>query len=111
MDPRMIPKGSSSEYNYGEQDGVRRPNVAGVYFHEQSGKFVESAGVKRGDGSIAYFQDTGKIQADAFVQIGYKPATEAQVKEYQAQKENQAKANRIEASRTTTVMSSDSRGK
>lgn len=107
MDPRMIPKGGSQEYNYGEQDGQRRPNQPGVYFHPQAGKFVETAGVKRPDGSRSYATQEGKIQADAFVQLGYRPANEKELKEYQAEQEAKAKAQRIEDTRTTTVMSNE----
>lgn len=110
MDPRMIPKGApNGEYTFGEQDGTRRANEAGVYYHPQADKFVETAGVKRQDGSMAHHRDTGKIQADAFVQIGYKPATDEQVSDYRAKQKDQETANRIEASRTTTVMSSKKR--
>ncbi len=105
MDPRMIPKNApNGEYNYGEQDGTRRPNQAGVYFHPEANKFVETAGVQRPDGSIAYAQQTGKIQADAFAQLGYRPATEEQLQAYQAQKKDQATANRVAASRKTTAL-------
>jgi hypothetical protein len=105
MDPRMISKGRpSGEYNYGEQDGSRRANEPGVYYHPQADKFVETAGAPRSDGSIAYAQHTGKVQADAFVQIGYRHATKEEATAYEARKKDQEKANRIEASRKTTVL-------
>lgn len=109
MDPRMVPKGSSSEYNYGEQDGKAQPNQPGVYFHPQAQTFIETTGIKRPDGSITYSRDAGKIQADAFVQIGYRPASEKELAEYRAKQESAAKAQRIEESRTTTAMSSPAR--
>jgi hypothetical protein len=111
MDPRMIPKGSGPEYNYGEQDGKARPNEPGVYFHPDAGKFVETTGVKRPDGSMAYARDAGKIQADAFKQIGYRPATEQELKEYRADQEAKAEAERKKATATTTVMSSSNERK
>lgn len=109
MDPRMIPKGSGPEYNYGEMEGKARPNEPGVYFHPQAQKFVETTGVKRPDGSRVYAQQAGKIQADAFVQLGYRPASEQELKEYQARQEATAKAERVEKTRKTTVMSSPAR--
>lgn len=104
MDPRMIPRGSSSEYNYGEQDGKARPNEPGVYFHPQAGKFIETTGVKRPDGSMAYSRDAGKIQGDAFTQLGYRPANEKELKEFRATQEEQARAKKIAESRKTTVL-------
>lgn len=111
MDPRMIPKGGSAEYNYGEQDGKARPNEPGVYFHPQAGKFIETTGIQRSDGSVSYARDPGKIQGDAFTQLGYRPATEEELKEYRSQQEGKAKARRIEESRKTTVMSSSKQEK
>lgn len=109
MDPRMIPKGSGPEYNYGEQDGKVRPNEPGVYFHPQAQKFVETTGIKRPDGTISYARAAGKIQADAFKQIGYRPADAKELEAYRAQQADRAKAQRIKESSTTTVMSSDPR--
>jgi hypothetical protein len=105
----MIPKGSAQEYNHDGQGGEARPNEAGVYFHPQAQKFVETAGVKRPDGSIAYAQGAGKIQGDAFTQIGYRPATDEELKEYRAQQKERAEAQRLKDSRKTTAMSSQSR--
>ena len=101
MDPRMNKNG---EYNWAERGG-RQPNQPGVYFHPEAGKFVETAGQRRPDGSVAYSDDTGKLQADAFVQMGYRPASEEERKQYEQKLKDQEKANRIAASRTTTVMS------
>lgn len=109
MDPRMIPKGSGPEYNYGEQDGKVRPNEPGVYFHPQAQKFVETTGIKRQDGSKVYAREPGKIQADAFVQLGYRPASDEELKEYQAKQKDSEKAAKIENGRTTTSMSSPGR--
>lgn len=109
MDPRMIPKGSGPEYNYGEQDGKARPNEAGVYFHPQAQKFVETHAIRRQDGTSVYPQDSGKIQADAFVQLGYRPASEEELKEYRAGQEAKAKAQKVKENRTTTVLSSNGR--
>lgn len=109
MDPRMIPKGSGPEYNYGEQDGKARPNEPGVYFHPQAQKFVETTGIKRPDGSVTYSRDAGKIQADAFTQLGYRPATDEERGYYQAAQQAAAKVQRIRESRTTTSLSSASR--
>lgn len=104
MDPRMIPKGGSNEYNYGEQDGIRRPNQPGVYYHPQADKFVETAGQVRPDGETVYHAQEGKIQADAFVQIGYRPATKEELEAFKAKKKDQEKANRIAASRSSTII-------
>lgn len=109
MDPRMIPKGSGPEYNYGEQDGKARPNEPGVYFHPQAEKFVETTGIKRPDGSVTYAAQEGKIQGDAFRQLGYRPANEKELKEYRAQQAEKAKAQRVKESSTTTVMSTPPR--
>lgn len=103
MDPRLANKG---EYNFGERSGTALPNNPGVYYHPQANKFVETAGQRREDGSIAYFENSGKIQADAFAQIGYRAATDEERKAYEAMKKDQEKANRVEASRITTAMSS-----
>lgn len=109
MDPRMIPRGSGPEYNYGEQEGKVRPNEPGVYFHPQAGRFIETTGIQKPDGSIAYARDPGKIQADAFKQIGYRPATEEELKEYRSMREDQVKARRLAESRKTTTLSSNER--
>lgn len=106
MDPRMVPKGGSQEYNFGEQYGERQPNMPGVYFHPHAQKFVETAGIKRPDGSKAYHADQGKIQADAFVQMGYRPADEEESGYYKEAQKAAATVERIRNSRTTTVMSS-----
>ncbi len=108
MDPRMIPRGGSKEeYNYDQNSGgPGRPNEAGVYFHPAAGKFIETFGVQRSDGSMTYAQETGKIQADAFAQIGYRPASDEEVKQYRAQQADRAKAKKIAESRTTTSMGS-----
>lgn len=105
MDPRMIPKGSGPEYNYGEQDGKVRPNEPGVYFHPQAQKFIETTGIKRPDGSIAYASAPGKIQGDAFVQMGFRPASEQEREYYKSAQAAAAKAQKMRQSRTTTVMS------
>lgn len=109
MDPRMIPKGSSSEYNYGEQDGKARPNEPGVYYHPAAGKFIETTGTKRPDGSMAYAQDTGKIQADAFKQIGYRPATPEEASHHRNEQAKHAEAMNAKSKSTTHVISSRGR--
>lgn len=106
MDPRMIPRGSGPEYNHDGQGGQARPNEPGVYFHPQAEKFIETAGTKKPDGSISYASGPGQIQGDAFAQLGYRPASKDELKEYRAQQEQKAKAQRIEESSKTTVMSS-----
>ena len=104
MDPRMIPKGApNGEYNYGEQDGTRQPNAPGVYYHPQAKKFTETAHVVREDGSKAYARDQGKIQGDAFTQIGYRPANEQELKEYEERKRESAA--KIEAARKAKARS------
>lgn len=91
MDPRMIPKGApNGEYNFGEQDGTRRANEPGVYYHPGAQKFVETFGVERPDGSVTYAKESGKIQGDAFVQLGYRPASEQELKEYAERKKESA---------------------
>lgn len=105
MDPRMIPQGSSSEYNYAD-GGPRRPNDPGVYFHPGAQKFVETAGVRRPDGTLAYHQEPGKIQADAFVQMGYRPASKEEAEEYQARQKEIRQAEEKKAKSTTTTLSS-----
>lgn len=86
MDPRMIPKGSSPE----QQSEGRRPNQPGVYYHPQAEKFIETSGVRRPDGSMSYASNDGKIQGDAFVQIGFRPANENELKEYEERKKESA---------------------
>lgn len=109
MDPRLNDLRNKGEYNFGEQDGTRRPNMPGVYYHEKANKFVETGGVKMPDGRIAYDNAAGKIQADAFRQMEYKPANEEQSAYYRASQEAAAKVARIKQSRTTTVMSTAAR--
>jgi hypothetical protein len=104
MDPRMIPKGSGPEYNSSDE-GQRPDNQPGVYFHPQAGKFVETAGQRRPDGSMAYSIDGGKVQADAFTQIGYRPASKEELKQYNAEQAAKREMARIKASRTTTILS------
>ncbi len=79
MDPRMNKNG---EYNWAERGG-RMPNRPGVYYHPQADKFVETAGQRRPDGTVAYAEEEGKIQADAFVQMGYRLATDEELVVYQ----------------------------
>lgn len=105
MDPRMIPKGSGPEYNYGEQDGKVMPNTPGLYFHPQAQKFVETTGIKRPDGSMAYAQEAGRIQGDAFKQLGYRPASDEELREYRARQEKAAEEKRRKETSTTTTMS------
>jgi hypothetical protein len=100
----MIPKGSGPEYNYGEQDGKAAPNNPGVYFHPQAQKFIETTGVKRPDGSVAYARDPGKIQGDAFKQIGYRQASEEELKYFREAQAAASEVARIKASRTTTTI-------
>lgn len=100
MDPRM----NQGEYNFGERDGSRQANLPGVYYHPQTNKFIETAGIKLSDGSVAYHHDSGKIQADAFTQIGYRPASEEELRDYRSAQKAADEAKRISASRTTTVM-------
>lgn len=105
MDPRMIPKGSGQEYNHDGQGGEARPNEPGVYFHPQAGKFVETAGVKRPDGSMTYARDPGRIQADAFVQQGYRSASDEEKRYYEQAQAAAARVQRIKDSRKTFRMS------
>ena len=89
MDPRMNPHGSKNEYNWAERDG-REPNTPGVYYHPQADKFIETAftvDFRTGqpvlqDGERVYDRINGKVQADAFVQVGYRKATPEEVKQY-----------------------------
>lgn len=106
MDPRMIPKGSATEYNHDGQGGQARPNEPGVYFHPQAEKFIETTGMKRPDGSISYAKEQGKIQGDAFKQIGYQAANEEQQVYYKEAQKAAARVLALKKSRTTTVMSS-----
>jgi len=62
-----LPKGQSAE-TYG--DG-RRPNLPGVYFHEKAGQWIEAKSIP---------------QADAFVRVGYVPATSEHKKFIEAEK-------------------------
>lgn len=105
MDPRMIPKGSGPEYNSSDE-GRRPDNQPGVYFHPQAGKFIETAGQRRPDGSMAYNIDGGKIQADAFTQMGYRPASEEELRQYNAEQAAKREMARIKAASKTTVLSS-----
>lgn len=116
MDPRMIPKGApNGEYNYGEQDGTRRPNEAGIYYHPGADKFVASTAavdpegnMMLRDGKPVFARNSGKIQADAFVQMGYRPANDKETAEYLARQKAAEEAKRKAKSKTTTVMSSSS---
>ena len=109
MDPRLNDLRNKGEYNFGEHDGTRRPNMPGVYYHEKADKFVETGGVKMPDGHTAYETAAGKIQADGFRQMGYNPADEKQLAYYLATQEAAAKIARIKRSRVTTVMSAPAR--
>lgn len=62
-----LPKGQATE-TYG--DG-RRPNMPGVYFHEKAGQWMEARSIP---------------QADAFVRVGYVPATKEHLKFIEAEK-------------------------
>ena len=99
-----MPKG---EFNYDENapGGVGSVNEPGVYFHPGASKFIETAHTKRPDGSKAYVVDQGRIQADAFTQMGYRPAEEAELKEYQAQQAAAAAEKRKQETATTVSMS------
>ena len=101
MDPRFIPKGGS-EQEFTDLENRRNPNPAGVYYHPQAGKFVETGGVKMPDGSISHDQVAGTIQGDAFRQIVYRPATEEELAEYRARQAEQEKKS---AKSTTTLRS------
>jgi hypothetical protein len=109
MDPRMMPKGSATEYNHDGQGGQARPNEPGVYFHPQAGKFIETTGIRKPDGSITYAREAGKIQGDAFAQIGYRAANGEEAEAYHQAQKAAATVQRIRESRTTTVLSSASR--
>ena len=109
MDPRLNDLRNKGEYNFGEQDGTRSPNLPGVYYHEKADKFLETGGVKMPDGRIAYDASNGKIQADAFRQMEYKPANEEQLEYYRARQEAAAKIARAKQNRKTTVLSSTAR--
>lgn len=109
MDPRMIPKGSSPEYNYGEQDGKARPNEPGVYYHPQANKFMETTGQKKPDGSMVYARDAGKIQGDAFVQLGFRQADEQEKRYYREAQTAANKVLRVKNTRTTVSLSSTPR--
>ncbi len=63
-----LPKGRAAE-TYG--DG-RRPNMPGVYFHEKAGQWIEAKSIP---------------QADAFVRVGYVPATKEHLRFIEAEKE------------------------
>lgn len=88
MNPQNIARGRQDLENQG--DG-RQVNEPGVYFHEKAGKFIETAQLV-----------PGHIQADAAVQIGYRPATDKEVAELRKMQESEAKARKIEETRTTT---------
>jgi hypothetical protein len=64
---QVLPKGQAAE-SYG--DG-RQPNRLGMYFHEKSGKWIEARSIP---------------QADAFVRVGYVPATKEHLKFIEAEK-------------------------
>jgi hypothetical protein len=80
-----------------------------VYFHPQAQRFVETAGQRRPDGSMAYNVDGGRIQGDAFVQLGYRPASEKELEEYRADQAAKRELARIKSASKTTVMSSTAR--
>lgn len=104
MDPRMMPKG---EYNYSDNEpgNVGRANEPGVYFHPGAQKFIETAHIKRPDGSKSYSVDQGKIQGDAFAQMGFRPATDEELKEYEARQADVSAEQRKKDNATTVVMS------
>ncbi len=79
--------------------------MPGVYYHEKANKFVETGGTKMPDGHVAYDNAAGKIQADAFRQMEYKPANNEQSAYYHASQEAAAKVARVKQSRKTTVLS------
>jgi hypothetical protein len=62
-----LPKGQAAE-TYG--DG-RQTNMSGVYFHEKAGKWMEARSTP---------------QADAFVRVGYVPATKEHLRFIEAEK-------------------------
>jgi hypothetical protein len=105
MDPRLNDMRNKGEYNYGEQDGTRRPNMPGVYYHEGADKFIETGGVKLPDGRTVHESASGKIQADAFRQMGFRPATAEEQAAYDAAQKAAARIKRINKTRTTTVIS------
>ena len=105
MDPRMIPRNGAAEYNFGEQTGDARPNEPGVYYHPEADKFTETTFVKRSDGTIVYDQSTGKIQADAFVQLRYRLATADEVERYRKQQLSEVKSGDESAEDVTTKTS------
>ena len=99
MDPRTSTRNPKQEYNFGELDGTARANEPGVYYHQQADKFIETAAqlnpdgtVRLIDGKASYFRETGLIQADAFVQMGYRLASDEEVKRYRSTKQDQAEA-------------------
>lgn len=100
MDPRMNTTSSGIEYNRNDV-GRKGDNPPGVYYHPTADKFVETGGQKRPDGTMAYDQVVGRIQADAFVQLQYRPATPEEVKRYRAQQEATAKTLKAAESKTT----------
>jgi hypothetical protein len=105
MDPRMIPKGGSSE-EFTDLENRRNPNLAGVYYHPEAKKFLETGGQTMPDGSVAYDLVGGTIQGDAFRQIGFRAATDEEAAQFHADKEAQRQKARKESSSTTTSLSS-----
>lgn len=105
MDPRMIPKGQAPE----EQGDGRRNNAPGVYYHPQADKFIETTGIRRPDGSMSYSDNDGRIQADAYVQIGYRKANDQEASDYRARQEAVREASRKRSTSTTTVLRSSPR--
>lgn len=106
----MIPQASKNEYNWGERTG-RSPNTPGVYYHPEAKKFVETSFNTDVDGNPIlrngqpiYHQATGKIQADAFVQIGYRKATDEEIKLYRSERAKLAKTIKAVQSGKTTVV-------
>lgn len=100
MDPRLIPAGSSPEY----QGNGRPLNEPGVYYHPGADKFIETGGVRMPDGSVSYANNEGQVQGDAFVQIGYHKADEKELEEYKRRLAAKQKEFEQNASRKTFVM-------
>lgn len=73
MDTSRIAKGQQELEKQGDGRVVNKP---GVYYHPQADRFVETAKLV-----------PGYIQADAFVQLGYRLATSEELVRYTAQVE------------------------
>lgn len=70
-------------------DAKKKALKGGVYFHPGSGKFATTT-----KGNLA------QNQAEAFERVGYQPANDKELKEYEAKMKDAERAKKIASTRT-----------